>query len=85
MRKDFDLLTEKIKDLSAASKKESLSKMLILNHLILAIHKFDDHLKEMIKEFPDYYMESKDAVDLLLIANADFILNIEKEISKSKN
>lgn len=80
MRKNFDILAENVKTLSNSSKKNPPGKLLILNHLILAIHKFDDHLKEMIKEFPEYYIECKDAVDILLDANIEFLLTVQKEI-----
>lgn len=79
-KKIFDELAARVEDLSADLKKYSYNKKTIINHLILAIHKFDEHVLGMIKDFPDYYEECKATIDPLLKSNKDFIIACEKNL-----
>ncbi len=78
---DLAIRVEKLSAL-LASQVEREPKISIINQLYLAIHKYDDHLKQIIMDFPDYYNDNKPNTDKVLVENVKFIRSISSEMAK---
>lgn len=57
-----------------------IEKSFRLKNLIVILGAFDDHLRLMIKRFPDYYNSSPASIDLIFKENDNFIAAAVAEI-----
>lgn len=69
----FDTLAAKVENVSNLIKAANGNKLPLYNQLVINIVKFDDHLKKMIKDFPTYYTDCKEAIDNMFVQNTSFL------------
>lgn len=69
----FDTLAAKVESVSNLIKAAGDNKLPLYNQLIINLVKFDDHLKKMIKDFPEYYNDCKEAIDNMFVQNTSFL------------
>lgn len=80
MRQEFDTLSNRVKELSQIVRMAN-DKLPLYNQLLLTVWNFDNHLRLMIKDIPEYYTENKEVVDDLLSENINFMTSISDNIS----
>lgn len=78
----FNTLAAEVENISALIKAANDNKLSLYNHLIISIVNFDDHLKKMIKDFPEYYDDCKEVLDNMFVQNSLFMEATFKEIKK---
>lgn len=66
------ILETEVRNISCQIKAAN-NKVALYKRLIIAISNFDDYLKGMIQEFPEYYSDCKEVIDNLLTQDASFM------------
>ena len=75
----FQFLSNEVNKLRSLYSKNTTNVM-VIDMLILSLVTFDDHMKLMVSNFPDYYVDSKQMIDKMFEANDNYIkaLNNQK-------
>ena len=79
----YDVLCEEVMELCDQSHKEAdaCKRVHILKSLAKAIDHFDNHLIDMCMKFHQYYIDTKETTDALVIRNRDFFAATIREIN----